>query len=207
MIFRSLSLSFIFYTLDSSSSLTDRQISCYVLKVSKMLAQPMFEDSFSLEMEPWCFEALTAVTSLLTKIEEMLSPETEALAVMLSLSSSSIVGMLLLQTLGKFSMLFLSKSDRDAKLVTPSWVRRSTEASELSFVLLEDLNHSLSAWVVTGIVKTWIDGFAKVEITKLSELLKCEPKVYEACLTLMIWATQHPLLGPFWWLRQLNGHV
>ena len=58
--------------------------------------------------------------NLFTGIEEMLSPATESSVAMLLLVSASIEGILFLQALGKFWMLFLSKSHRDAKLVKPS---------------------------------------------------------------------------------------
>ena len=53
-------------------------------------------------IEPWCFAALAAVTSMLTKTEDMLTLETEASAPMLLEASESMLGMLLLQMIGKF---------------------------------------------------------------------------------------------------------
>ena len=58
--------------------------------------------------------------SLLTEINETFAPATEVSDAMLLDRSASMAGMLFLQTPGRFSMLFLSKSDRDAKLVMPS---------------------------------------------------------------------------------------
>ena len=58
--------------------------------------------------------------SLLVEIKETLTPAKETSAEILLVASDSVSGILFLWTLGKFSMLFLSKSDRDAKLVTPS---------------------------------------------------------------------------------------
>ena len=85
-------------------------------------------------------------------MEDMLDPETEALDPMLLEESASMVGMLFFQKLGKFSMIYLLKSDRHVTLVMPSWVRKSTEESELIFMLLEDFKHHLKAWVVTSIL-------------------------------------------------------
>ena len=60
------------------------------------------------------------MVSLLAKIVEMLAPVTEdSVAIMLAESALTVV-MLILQKLGKFSMLFLFESDRDTKLVMPS---------------------------------------------------------------------------------------
>ena len=114
---------------------------------------------------------------------------------------------LLLQALDKLLILFLSMSDRDTKLEVPSWVRRRSESSELSFMLLEDFDRPLSSWVVTMIVKNRVKGFDEIEAIKLSASLKCKPKFHETEPTIMIWATRHQLFGPFQRLRQLNGHI
>ena len=63
---------------------------------------------------------LVAVMSLLTDVEKKLVPETVGSAAILLIASASMEGMMFLQALRKFSMLFWSKSDRDAKLVIPS---------------------------------------------------------------------------------------
>ena len=46
-------------------------------------------------------------------------------------------------------------------------------------------------------MKTWTKGFDKFEVTKLSGLMKCEPKVHEAEQTLMIWAARVSSLERF----------
>ena len=48
------------------------------------------------------------MTILLIEVEEMLAPTMEDLDAMLIVASASIEGMMCLQTLGKFSMIFLS---------------------------------------------------------------------------------------------------
>ena len=82
-----------------------------------------------------------AMISLFIKIEEMLAPATEFSTAILLVASASKAGMLFLQTLGRFSVLFFSKSERDEKLVMYSWIRRITKASAMSFMLLEDFNY------------------------------------------------------------------
>ena len=86
-------------------------------------------------------------------------------------------------------ILFLIKLDRDTKLVITLWVTQGTVVSQLSLMLLVDLRHALKAWAVTGIVRTLINGYNQLEITKLSGLLKCEPKIRKSDLT-SIKATQ-----------------
>ena len=50
----------------------------------------------------------------------MFDSETEASGAMLLVGFASMEGMMFLQMLGRFSMLFLSKLDSDVELVTPS---------------------------------------------------------------------------------------
>ena len=99
----------------------------------------MFWGLITITTDQWHLAALTSVMILLAEIEEALAPDTETSDAMILVESVSMEGMLFLQTLGRFSILFLSKSDSDAKLVMPSWVTRSTEASELNLMLLETL--------------------------------------------------------------------
>ena len=84
------------------------------------------------------------------------------------------------------SILCFTKSDRDAKLAIPLCVSRSTKASELSFMLLEDFNHPLKDLLVTSIAITLKCGFNKLRIAQLSALLKREPKAHETGLTLLV---------------------
>ena len=78
-------------------------------------------------------------------MEDMPDLATVASVQMLLEAHVSIVGTLFLQIFVKHWMLFLSNPCRDANLVMPLRVRRSAEASELSFMLLEDFNHPLKA--------------------------------------------------------------
>ena len=71
-------------------------------------------------MERQIFAVFTAVMIFFTEIEEMIVKAMEDSAAKLFLTSTSIVGMIFLQTLCKFSMIFVLKSRRDAKLVTLS---------------------------------------------------------------------------------------
>ena len=108
--------------------------------------------------ESYHLAAFTAMMRLLTEMEHMLTPATVALAEMLLVASTSVAGMIFLQMFGKWWIPFLWKSDSDTKLVIPSWVRRSTYAPELSFMLLEEFNHPLKDWVVSSIVKAIINS-------------------------------------------------
>ena len=83
------------------------------------------------------------VMSPLTKIKEMSSTAKQTLDATLLVSSASIAGTIFLKMWCKYSMIFSSKLDIDAKLVMPSWAMRSTNVSELSFVSWNNLNYPL----------------------------------------------------------------
>ena len=57
-----------------------------------------------------------------------------------------------LHTLGRFLIAALSKSTRVSYEVIPSWVTLSTEASELSFMLVEALSQERNVALVVTIV-------------------------------------------------------
>jgi hypothetical protein len=64
--------------------------------------------------------------------------------------SSATAGIVLEHALDNASILSLSKSSKDEKSVTPSYVMRKTAASDASFMFTLALSHALKAMVTTG---------------------------------------------------------
>ena len=85
-------------------------------------------------------------------MELTLAPGTAASSWTLFATSAVIASMDPLHTLGRFLIAALSKSTRVFYEVIPSWVTLSTEASELSFMLVEALSQERNVALVVTIV-------------------------------------------------------
>ena len=85
-------------------------------------------------------------------MELTLAPGTAASAWTLFATPEPIALMDTLHTLGRFLISALSNSTRVSYEVIPSWVTLSTEASELSFMLVEALSQERNVALVVTIV-------------------------------------------------------
>ena len=90
-------------------------------------------------------------------MELTLAPGTAASAWALFDISAAIASMDPLHTLGRFLIAALSKSTRLSYEVIPSWVTLITEASELSFMLVEALSQERNVALVVTMLNNQIN--------------------------------------------------